>query len=141
MKKKKKTIADIINIAAKTKSVHDYLDYQEITGSELKKLQEKTGLKFDVICRTITTDDIRHAIKEHENDDCPLEYENILLLPLIISEYDIIKPGHLTKQQKLQAIIYEKEIGDKYFVVEEIRTGRKKLAFKTMYKQKIKKRQ
>lgn len=40
----------------------------------------------------------------------------------------------------LQTIVYEKLIVDKYFVVEELRTGRRKLAFKTIDKHKVEKK-
>lgn len=139
MKKTKKTIADIINIAAKTKSVHDYLDYRTITPSELEKLKKYTGLDLDVQCHTVITDDIRHAYNKHKKDDLPINYEDFNLIKTIIEEYDTVECGRISKQTCNQTIVYKKVIGDKYIIVEEIRTGRKKLVFKTMYKKKIKK--
>jgi hypothetical protein len=67
-----------------------------------------------------------------------LQWEDFTLVKLITSYYDSLKKGKLCNG--LQTIVYEKLIGDKYFVVEELRTGRKKLAFKTMYKNKVQKK-
>jgi hypothetical protein len=138
--KKVNTIAELINLAAADNTIHAFIDYQIISADELEKIKEETGLDLDVSKRTITTDDIRHAINKHSNDSCPLQYEDIMLIDIITRQYDIIYPGGVSKKTKLQTIAYEKVIGNKYFVVEEIRAGRKKLAFKTMYKKKIKKR-
>ena len=138
--KKVKTIAELINLAAADHMIHAFVDYQDITNDELEKIKTKTGLELNVTKRTIATDEIRHAVNKHSNDFCPLQYEDIMLIDIITQHYDVIFASGISKKTKLQTITYEKIIGDKYFVVEEIRIGRKKLAFKTMYKTKIKKR-
>ena len=38
----------------------------------------------------------------------------------------------------MNLLVYEKQIGLNYYYVEEIRTGKKSLAFQTMYKRAIK---
>jgi hypothetical protein len=139
-KKTGKTIGDIINIAASTKSVHDFHDYHIMTNSELERIKKETGLEFNAKCRTICTDDVRHAMAKHANDSCPLTYEDILLVDYITQNYDFVEAGGVTDKTGLQTIKYTKIIVDKHIVVEEIRVGRSKLAFKTMYKNKIKKR-
>jgi len=138
--KKVNSIAELINLAASDNMIHAFIDYQRLSNDELEKIKTETGLELHVTKRTITTDEIRHAVNKHSNDSCPLQYEDIMLIDIITRNYDLIYAGGVSKKTKLQTITYEKIIGDKYFVVEEIRTGRKKLAFKTMYKNKIKKR-
>jgi hypothetical protein len=55
----------------------------------------------------------------------------LLLIPFIIENYDFIGKG-----KEDNTIVYKKIINQEYYYVEEIRTGRKKLALKTLYKHK-----
>ena len=137
--KKVKNIIDIINIAMSQNNVHAYADYQYLLEDEVKKLSKKVGIELDVNVRVISTDNVKHAFEKHSQDACPLEWTDFVLIDVITRYYDSVKRSSKISTG-LDAIIYEKVIGDKYFVVEEVRTGRKKLAFKTMYKQAIKKR-
>jgi len=136
--KKAKNIIDIVNIAMYQENIYAWIDYQYLLEDEVKKLSKKIGIQLNVNKRVITTDDIKHAIDKHSQDDCPLEWSDFVLIDTITKYYDSVKKGGTTSHG-LDTIIYEKIIGDKYFVVEEIRIGRKKLAFKTMYKHKTKK--
>lgn len=43
-----------------------------------------------------------------------------------------------SKLHEMNLLVYEKQIGLNYYYVEEIRTGKKRLAFQTMYKRAIK---
>jgi len=136
---KVKNIVDVVNIAMSDDNAYAYSDYQFLLEDDVKKLSKKLGIKLDVNTRVISTDNIRHAFEKHSKDECPLEWSDFVLIDIITKYYDCVKKSDKISTG-LDAILYEKVIGDKYFVVEEIRTGRKKLAFKTMYKQKIKKR-
>jgi hypothetical protein len=136
--KKAKNIIDIINIAMSQENIYAWIDYQYLLEDEIKKLSKKIGIQLKVNKRVITTDDIRHAFNKHSLDICPLEWSDFVLIDSITKYYDSAMRGNKTSHG-LDTIIYEKIIGDKYFVVEEIRAGRKKLSFKTMYKHNIKK--
>jgi len=103
-----------------------FIDLYTITDIEAKKLGEVAGEDFRGYIRTLDAAGIKHALK-HTN----LSASDLLLIPFIVSEYDNI--GYGTKPN---TIVYTKLIGDKYFYVEEIRVGRKKLVIKTLYKTK-----
>jgi len=137
--KKVENIIDIVNIAMQEDNIYAYVDYQYLLEDEVKKLSKKVGIKLNVTTRVISTDNVRHAFEKHSQDECPLEWYDFVLVDTITKYYDSVRKSDKISTG-LDAIVYEKIIGDRYFVVEEVRTGRKKLAFKTMYKQKIKKR-
>ena len=130
--KKIKTILDLIKAVSSGDATHYFLNYAYLTEDEIRTLSKKTGIEIHATTRVIASDEIKHAYKRHCNDECPLQWEDFTLIMLITTYYDSVKRGSLCNG--LQTIVYEKLIGDKYFVVEELRTGRRKLAFKTMYK-------
>ncbi len=116
------------------KKGHHYCDYAKLTDVQAKILSEISGVDLRGYKRVITTDDILHAFNTHCKDKCPVTLEDFLLIPYVCENYDWIEKGGIAEHTKCQCIRYKKEIGDTYFVVEEIRTGRNKLAFKTLYK-------
>ena len=124
-------ILEFINKVINSKDVgnNTFLDLFVIPENEIKKLSKVVGFDLKGYKRTLDASGIIHALK-HTN----LNPEDLLLIPFIVSEYDNIGYG-----TKTNTIVYTKLIGDKYFYVEEIRKGRKKLVIKTLYK--IKKRQ
>ena len=81
----------------------------------------------------------RHYKEEHGHDggeQIPLTEEEFANILDVIESFDEVKKGHKTPQG-LETIIYKKDMGDgTIFYVEEIRTGRNSLAFKTAYKKR-----
>lgn len=81
------------------------------------------------------SDIVKHLIKRHgqsSNDRNPISIQDFLLIPIIQKEFDY-RWVSKTKQGLL-AITYVKKVVDTYYYVEEIRTGRKKLALKELRK-------
>ena len=119
----------------------------EKRGEDLFKVDEKFAdlckkeMNIDIAGFThyIYSDDVRHLIKRHgkgSNDRNSISSQDFLLIPIIQKEYDKI---WVTKtKQGLDAITYVKKIVDEYYYVEEIRTGKKKLAVKELRKRKTK---
>ena len=89
----------------------------------------------------IETSGVQHSINRHgkqSKDRVPLSIEDYLLVPFIIRNRDRVNiSATVTKQHEAKVLVYEKQIGLEYYYVEEIRTGRKSLAFHTMYKRTI----
>ena len=138
--KKKKTILEVIISAATSKDEHAYCDYLKISGRKLIALQKIIGADVDLEYHTITTDEIRHAYNKHSKDACAVEWSDFSLIPLIVSNPDEIELVGLAKQNNNKLILFKKKIDNIYFVVEEVRSGRKKLVVKTFYKNKAKKK-
>lgn len=103
--------------------------------SVTKKQAAQLGKLFNGVdladyTHSIDESGLRHALKHPD-----ISISDILLIPFIIAEYDKVYPGN-----KPFTIVYEKEFVDTVVYIEEIRTGRKKLVLKTMYKRKTKAR-
>ena len=76
-----------------------------------------------------------HALKEHSLDELPLSVEDFKKIPEIVISYDSVVRSHKTGLQ-LDSLLYSKRFNGSVYYLEEIRTGRKELIFKTMYKKR-----
>lgn len=105
---------------------------------ELMALAAKHGIDLKGFKHVIETSGIQHAEKRHgkqSNDRTPLTIKDYLLVPYIIQQRDNIKIStSKTRQRESTVIVYEKQIDLDFYYVEEIRTGKKSLAFQTIYK-------
>ncbi len=103
---------------------NQYFDFAVLKEPEIIILRNLTGIDFTGYRHCIDRSGIIHAMK-HAN----ITISDLLLIPLIVKNYDAIDVG-----KNEDTIIYKKLIVSEYFYVEEIRKGRKKLAIKTLYK-------
>lgn len=84
------------------------------------------------------TDELRHALTRHgadarlPPDQLPIDEGDLARVPEIVRNPDEVRQG--TTDRGLAGLTFIKHEGDSTFVVEEVRTGRRQLAFKTMYK-------
>jgi len=123
-------ILEIIEKAKEVKGENKtFLDFAKLHKSEINELKAITGNDYTGYVHCIDGAGIIHALK-HAN----INASDILLIPFIIENYDFIGLGKIEN-----TIVYKKLIGNEYFYVEEIRTGRKKFAIKTLYKRKKRK--
>jgi hypothetical protein len=110
---------------------------------ELMSLAASHGIDLKGFKHVIETSGVQHSINRHgrqSNDREPLTIEDFLLIPFIIRNRDRVNISTTTtKQHEANVLVYEKQIGLDYYYVEEIRTGKKSLAFHTLYKRAIKK--
>jgi len=104
----------------------EYIDFRKVKLSESMMLRTLTGIDFRGYIHCIDGSGINHAMRHHN-----ITVNDIMLVPFILDNYDFIGLG-----KKKNTIVYKKLIGKEYFYVEEIRTGRKKLTIKTLYKRK-----
>ena len=109
---------------------------------ELMSLAASHGIDLKGFKHVIETSGVQHSINRHgkqSNDREPLSIEDFLLIPFIIRNRDRVNISTTTtKQHEANVLVYEKQIGLDYYYVEEIRTGKKSLAFHTLYKRAIK---
>ena len=110
---------------------------------ELLELAAKHDIDLTGYKHVIETTGIQHSVNRHggrSNDREPLSLEDYLLIPFIIRNRDKVSVSTtMTKRHEANVLVYEKQIGLEFYYVEEIRTGKKSLAFHTMYKREIKK--
>jgi len=105
---------------------------------ELIEVAARHGIDLKGYKHVIETTGIQHSVNRHgeQSDDRePLAIEDFLLIPFIIRNRDKVSVSTTTtKRHKASVLVYEKQIGKEYYYVEEIRTGKKSLAFHTLYK-------
>jgi len=134
----------IVNLARQAlgrKSGNDlYEDYATVSDDFAQKANDAVG---DLSGYTHVLDEsgVRHIANKHgpdtetRADQIPVVEEDYALLPEIVEHPDTIsKGGEVNGQQRL---VVTKVIGNDYYVVEEIREGRKKLAVTSMWKRKL----
>jgi len=109
---------------------------------ELMTLAKKEGIDLTGYKHVIETSGIQHSENRHgkqSKDREPLSIEDYLLVPFIIRNRDKVHiSSSKSRLHEMNLLVYEKQIGLNYYYVEEIRTGKKSLAFQTLYKRTIK---
>ena len=114
-------------------------EYAKLSDAEADRIQTSTGLDVRGWIHFISADEIRHAWNRHgpdSYDPIPLTKADFELIHDVIVHADRITYPGLT-DTGLPAILYEKRVNGHLVVVEEKRGKKgKRLAFKTMYKQK-----
>jgi len=131
-------IIDLVEIAL-TFNEDVFIDLEKVSQNAVAIITDNFKIDVSSYTHVISTGEIRHTVKRHgkkSNDRNPVEISDFALIPIIHSSFDRIVLGGIMPKTKNQCIIFEKKIGDIYYCVEEIRQGRKKLAFVTMYKRK-----
>ena len=105
---------------------------------ELLELAAKHNIDLKGYKHVIETSGIQHSEKRHgkqSKDREPLSIEDYLLVPFIIRNRDKVSISTTkSKRHDMHLLVYEKQIGVNYYYVEEVRTGKRSLAFQTLYK-------
>ena len=118
-----------------------YLDYRKVGPDEAAVIREQAGIDVDGYAHTVDGDAIRHIMdrhgpgKEADPPQDPVTREDILRIPEITHRPDAVE--HAGKNKRgMDVIRYRKRVNGIAFFLEEVRTGRGKLAAVTMYKNK-----
>lgn len=109
---------------------------------ELMKLAAKHNIDLTGYKHVIETSGIQHAEKRHgakSGDRQPLSIEDYLMVPFIIKERDSVTVSPQKDISHQNTILkYTKQIGNTFYLVEEIRKKNKSLAFKSLWKRETK---
>lgn len=116
-------------------------DYAPVSPLAATRIKEATGLDVSGYQHTLDEASVNHILNEHGDarreaaqGQIAIKADDFEKLPWVV-ETGSVKSGGLTKQG-LETIEYSKEVDGELIVIEEVRTGRKKLVPKTMYKKK-----
>lgn len=108
---------------------------------KLGALFAKAGLPFDAagFRHVVEYDTIRHIEEKHgarAGEDArgqrPVTAEEFARLPEVLRNPDDVQPGKSVKGVAA-TIVFEKKLDGRYYVVEQVRAGKRTLAVKTMY--------
>ena len=148
----KQKIEKVLSADKNTSKRHAKEAILPVLENEAIELSDATGLKITAEYKHIVDKSgINHAFNHHGNHteklrgQMKLTDEDILKVPEIIVHYDNVRrplnqKGEPAKTYNGNDLIqYEKTFGDgTTYYVEEVRTGRKELAFSSMWKRKRK---
>jgi hypothetical protein len=139
------TIKDVL-VSMKTeegqkKAGEIWVDYATVTSDQAKRIHESTGIWVDgSFVHMLDGSGLQHALRQHGNKtesqehQLPLTGADFEMLPEIIANPDQIVKGKDSPRNNLKRIVYIKRINGHTLAVEEVRTGKRKLAFTTMRK-------
>lgn len=108
---------------------------------EAQRLFGATGLDLRGYTHVLENYALKHIVKEHGNaateasrGQTGITPDDLALIPEILRSPDSVRLSTTSTGIGLPAIIYEKKIGGKVTFVEEVRTGKRELVPKSMYK-------
>ncbi|MCH8317901.1 MAG: hypothetical protein IIA88_05300 [Bacteroidetes bacterium] len=136
----KKEITKLVSYAICSKNKDEKSVYWgNINTIKANEIFLKTGLNIEGYSYEIDSSSIRHIFKHHSDKvketnlkQVAISKKDFLLIPEILENYDIVVKGKKRKSGTY-SIIFIKQIGKTYYIVEEVRKKKKTLALKTMY--------
>lgn len=133
-------IISLVNKCTDVKSSKEWVNLGKLQKQEVDKIYKQTGLDLTGYSRVLTLSEVKHILKHHgvkSDDKRPIGLEDFLIIPFIMANPDkIVMSSKLSGTNKLEVIKYYKVIGQEYVIVEEVRTGRRKMAIISFYKKK-----
>lgn len=122
--------------ASRKNKKHEWLNYQPVSHEEAERLKELTGLSLAGYWHRIDSDAARHALL-HKKDPLPVTKQDLAALPWYIHNAQSVELTKRRKSGSLPILKYSYTATDGVTtIIEEIRTGWRRLAFVTMYKRK-----
>lgn len=118
------------------------IQYGIVDDEEAKQLKGATGLNLKGYFRVVDSMSMRHSLNRHGKDNpkdfgqIPITLEDFAKIPEIVSTPDSVRLDNETTGTGSPVIIYEKRFNGTTIVVEEVRTGKRQLALKSMRKRK-----
>lgn len=138
-----KSIEEFINqVLSSGDNVRRSMSLWKVSHEEAVMLKQKTGLDVEGYDHTIDSYSMRHIFEKHgkasteePHGQIPVAREDVLMIPEIIANPDSIEYAGKTRIGA-DSITYQKRCNGTVYYVEELRTGRKELAAKSMYKKR-----
>lgn len=112
-----------------------------VVGITRLRIQDATGIDLAGHAAVMDNYAVRHTLRQHGNakaelarGQLPIETDDFGLVPLILNQADTVHADGKTRQGR-DALVFTKQIGDVgYWLVNEVRPGKKQLAMVSMRK-------
>ena len=122
---------------------NDWLNFGNLPQNAIDYVKNKFKIDLTGYKYILEASYVLHSLSRHgdgSNDRSPISAFDFCAIPLIISEFDKIELG-LPKNNNLKTLLFKKKIDNQWYYVSatEVRTGKKSLAFNTLYKRKTRK--
>lgn len=125
------SIPEVIN-AALTPGSQVFCDWGTAEAQDVALIQQEFGLDLSGAKRVVVADEVRKILRDHGSDPLPVTYQDIEALPQMMGRRAQVMAA--SRRARLPRIISLIPQGDTTIIVEEIRTGRNKLALMSMQK-------
>ena len=113
-----------------------FIDIGPVSDAVATRIKEDTGLDVSGYTHSLDESGVRHIFNQHGDEETEQERgqvavteEDFARLREVVAEPDSIRPGN-----DANTVIFAKKFGNTWHYVQEVRTGRKKLAAKTLWK-------
>jgi len=133
-------VKNLIGIAlSRTDGNKAFSEIGEVSPEVAEKVKLVTGIDVDGFVHGIDEAAIRHVFEEHGDVEAENKRGQIAVTAHDIANLSavVMSPDDIQKGDEENTIEVSKRIGSEVLVVQEIRTGRKKLVLKTMWKKPI----
>jgi phage gp29-like protein len=125
------SIPEVIH-AAMSPGNQTFCDWADVDPYEISLIKEQFGMDLTGGKRVIVADEVRKILRDHGTDPIPVTYQDFEQLPQNIRRRaKVLVSEREGKHPRLISLIPN---GDTTIVVEEVRTGRNKLALVSMHK-------
>lgn len=137
--------ADVIDFVRNSvgKCSNSKIYFGKISDLIADKIENEIDINIKNYNLSLKSDSVKHILNNHSNKkellrgQIPIVEKDFQLIPNIVSNYDKVYKAGLTKQGKC-VITFEKVIGDKYYLVNNVSDKKHTLEVHTMYKHKKK---
>ena len=128
---------------AKNQGNKEWLEYAKVTKRTAERIQHLISINVSDYVHQLDEAGIRHILKEHGNPaseiprgQIPIQNDDFKRLTDVVNTWDELTTGNPTPNG-IPTLVYRKQFADgETWFVEETRSGRKKLAARTLWKLK-----
>ena len=138
-------ISSFVDTASKVPS-NAKLYFGKLGKKIANKIKQTLGINLENYNISLSTNAVRHTYKNHgkleyENNrgQVPITSDDFKLIPQIVTNYDNVRLSGTTENNN-SAIVFEKRIGDNYYLVSYVSNKNHNLEVKTMWKIKAQKK-
>lgn len=125
------------SVANRTAKPADIVVHTAVTPETARRIAEATGIDVNGYAHVVDASAINHILNEHAKEtragQLPVTPEDIARIPDVVSSPDLVEAAGQTRRG-LDAIRYQKRINGHLLYVEEVRSGKGRLAAQTLYK-------
>ena len=139
----KEKIRNLVEIALSIENKHYEIILSHLPKYQAQIIETQIGVDLTGVERILDTYGIKHTIKEHGSEktellrgQLPINIDDFELIPKIIQTENVKYSGKNSLKQDV--FVFERRIGNLYFIVEAVRFSKKgnKLVFQTLFKRK-----
>ena len=139
----KEKIRNLVDLALTAENKHNKITLGHVPKYQAEIIKSQIGIDLTGVERILDSYGIKHTIKEHGSEkteslrgQLPINIDDFELIPKIIQTENVKYGGKNSLKQDV--FVFEKRIGNLFFVVEAVRQSKRgnKLVFQTLYKRK-----